>query len=935
MPYYKYYQTNEKEPWQFVVDNGEEALKELKAKRVSILSVDRALDNLEDKASVKYKGDMYFDIDSKDLSEAIESTRTLVNHLLENQIEEDNLQIFCSGSKGFHVIVHRSAFYDGNGGKRHLPRIYKRLAANFHVPGLDYQPYSAGKGNLFRLPNVKRDDGKYKVQITLSELGTITSEKYQELTSKPRTDVSFMPLKPVRNKNARLLLMFQQAEEEVKREIQDYKNIIGIDDKELNEASASAPPCISDIADGRIKQSANFNQAALQMATFLSRYKVSKAEKESYIARFAANADSTTYTTEAMKISHLRGLMKYVSEGNRFPFACGPIRSIISTKPCDLCSLNGKSKELLDNEDPKISEDSTGYRIQLRKAGKRLTNFTVIPTKEISHMDNDSGSEQRHKIVAGVYMESEYLGEAELYNDTWSSRRTFLEAFAHLPKNVSCFANDQEVQMLKEYILENLEDVDYQVQVGSVGIYRDRPKGRIRYTWVEPTMSINRFGMKDTHIYARERSHGLLTEDRLKSMPSFVEIPTPIEEDPYAEAAIYNLLNINEPRVMAPIIGWLSACNLKSHFMGRFGQFPLLNLWGGRGSGKTRTAVLATALCGCNYFEHSPHVASSTTLFPIYSEMSSTTTVPRVIDEFNRLGCGVMNYNKITEAMKQAYNGASVHRGAIARGKTGAIVSEMPMTAPIMYMSEHIPDVPALQDRTISVMMSEKSLRARKQHERYVGRHFADMYPVARAMAMSALTFHEDALLEQIESYEDKISDELSDRQRYAAAVVLVGLDYFKKIVCGDLKISVGDLIDEMHFTYLSSIRKGEDLHESFLLVGGGNATEIDGYLRSLSEMTILSQSDHTIVGPSPQMVRRDGEFLKIDIPAVFAALQFYILKQGGRRPLSEASQFHALLMNEPYYMGAELDTEMTQDRPVAILSLEKMARKGIDTSCY
>lgn len=936
MPYYRYYQTNEKERWEFAIDQDEETLKELGAKRVSILSVDQAVDTLEDKKSVKYKGNMYFDIDSKDLSKAIKSTQELVAKLQHYGIEEENMHLFCSGSKGFHVIVHYSAFYERNTGKKYLPRIYKKIAAHFHVPGLDYQPYSAGKGNLFRLPNVQRDDGKYKVQITLSELQEMSPDRYEALTSEPRTDLSFMPLKKVRTANARLYVLFQEAEKEVKDEILIYDDIEGISKDRLNSSLSSVPVCIQQLADGEVKPGTNFNQAALQMAAFLARYDGDKEEKSSLVNRMADNYNSTSYTNTATRISHLRGLLGYVSSGNGFPFACGPVKTILKSNPCESCPLLGVSTESVSEEDPFIVEDSKGYRLKSRGMNKRLTNFILIPIKEISNIDNDSGKEVRHKIECNVYMGNEFLGVAEMYNDTWSSRATFLKAFNEVSSNVAAFCNDQEVQMLKEYVLQNLEEVDYQIQVEALGVYRDKPGGKIRYTWIEPTMSVNRFGMLDTHTYARDRSHGRMTEDRLKSLPAFSKIPPAVPGDKDAERAVHALLNMNAPATMAPILGWIAACNLKSHFMGRFGQFPLLNLWGGRGSGKTRTATIVTALSGCNYMEHSPHVASSTTLFPVYAEMSSTTTIPRVIDEFNRLGCGITAYNKITEAMKQAYNGASVHRGAISRGNDGAIISEMKMTSPILYLSEHIPEVPALQDRTVSVMMSEKNLRSRKKYERHLGRHFEDLYPVARALAMKTLSLHEDGLLEEIELYEDQISDELSDRQRFGSAVVMVGLDYLRKTVCEDLgMVGLEAKIEELKAAYFGMVGKGSELDESFRLVGGGNATEIDAYLRALSELVILSQADPLVSGPTPQSLSRSGDILKIDVPVIFALLQRYLHMQGGRRPLSEAAQFKVLLYNEPYYEGEEVDMSMTQDRPVLLLSLPKMAKKGIEISCY
>lgn len=932
MPFYRYYQKSEKTTWEVTTDVADAAkYQEMGAKRVSILALDSPIVEGVDKKVIKYKGPMYFDIDHKDLKIAISSTQRLVKRLLELEVPEYSMEVYCSGAKGFHVYVHAQCFTNSRA-MRNLPRFYKKLATCFHVPGLDYQPYSSGKGNLFRLPNVKREkDGKYKVRISLEELQNITPEKYEELVSEPRS-IAFMPMRKPEIMPARTAVLFHEAQLEVRRELSERgkHEQFGISSEKLKSSLPDLPPCATSLASGNIKNSVNFNQAALQLAVLLSAYKPDPAVSANIVSRFASSTDSSSYKTEEDRASHVFGLIGYVETSDSFSFSCGPMVSVLSSRPCSECVL--KSQTSQDSADYDIIEDTTGYYYRGAKENRQLTNFTLVPVTEIGVTDEATGGEIRDKVIAQVYSMDEMIGVVDLGNDAWASRRQFIGALGHLGKNIAAYLSDNEVQKLKEYVLRDLDEVDYQIQVTSLGIYRDTPRRSPRYTWVEKGLSVNKWGMKDTHVYSRTQEIGRLSEERMNSMPQYNNIPPLQVGDKRVEEAVGHLLEMNTKEVVAPIIGWHAATSLKSHLMGRFGQFPLLNLWGGRGSGKTRTAVIFSNMCGSNYMDCSPHVASSSSLFPIYMELSSTTTIPRIVDEFNRAGCGNSAYTRISEALKQAYMGASVHRGALGKGGKGITTVEWPMTSPTIFLSEHIPDVPALVDRSVTVMLSEPNLSGRKKHERFLGRHYKELWPLARALAMEPLNMHEEGLLEPVEGWEDKLPEALSDRQRYASAVVLYGLDYFKSVLNKFYDVLFDDKIAALQDAYLESLSG-----ISFSLVGGGSSTEVDAYLRRLSDMCMLLQTGH--IEPSMQplvtAVRRDGDVLKIDVPVVFTIIRNYLSKVRARSPLGEPAQFMALLRNEPYFLRMEEDAVMSTTRKVAVLDIGKLSSKGVDVSAF
>lgn len=121
-------------------------------------------------------GDFPLDFDCKeDPGKALREVRELcLTHLPELYgVDVHALRFFASGSKGFHVELPAKLF-DAEDGDPYLPLIYKRIAAlwkeKFNLETLDLSIYSMGKGRMWRLPNVRRDNGKHKIPLTLDEL---------------------------------------------------------------------------------------------------------------------------------------------------------------------------------------------------------------------------------------------------------------------------------------------------------------------------------------------------------------------------------------------------------------------------------------------------------------------------------------------------------------------------------------------------------------------------------------------------------------------------------------------------------------------------------------------------------------------------------------------------------------------------------------------
>lgn len=129
-------------------------------------------------------GPLYIDLDINNLEEDFEKLKRDVLLLCRRlktmfHLTDDNLQIFFSGSKGFHILVPHSVF--GIEPSKDLNDKYKLIALELKsytiTKSVDTRIYDSKR--LFREPNtVNSKTGLYKVQMNLSQ---IRDMKYEEL----------------------------------------------------------------------------------------------------------------------------------------------------------------------------------------------------------------------------------------------------------------------------------------------------------------------------------------------------------------------------------------------------------------------------------------------------------------------------------------------------------------------------------------------------------------------------------------------------------------------------------------------------------------------------------------------------------------------------------------------------------------------------------
>lgn len=924
---YRYIQLSEKDSW-VAVKSGEleDKIKELDAKRVTILEVTELVDDERDRKTYSYRGPLYFDIDCKsDLKLAIESTKSLVDKLVDLGVPQHGVRIYASGSKGFHVTVDQKFFSSGRPIKG-LPLVYKAMAKELYVPGLDFQVYSCGRGNAFRIANVKRDDGRYRVPILYDELLELDAAHYQELTKQPR-NVSLIESIP--SKVLRLQDLFDDARRQVNSN--PKPSIIVSSSETLSEIREEVPPCVQQLCDYKgLRPERGLNDAAMQLGVYIARAGVSDIVADGLISRLADNAKSSKYDTLRAKYNHIRGSVGYMKHTDSYQFSCAYMRSLFEKYPCRGCPIED-SPEAANSASANhgLVEREEGMFLVTAKIDKVLTNFTMVPTDHYIDIPHGGGVGRRVGTRIELYEKAEMVATVMFNEASWLSRSAFMKDTTEGHGVLMYFGTDNDVQAIKGHVLNKENSMGEIYRVHTCGVLREMIGDTEIYTYVEPDMSINTNKIVNTHEFA----------GALIARPYFSEADMCPIGDAEADDALFNLMSINQPLEMGLLLGWFSACHLKQHVFSIYNQFPILSVWGSAGSGKSVTVSLLSWINGTDYtMRDTPVNVSNITPYAILDYASSTTTVPRILEEYNKSKMPSRMWNTVGEILKAAWNAESTLRGGLADKKeatrTGAKTNEIPICAPLVVISEQELEMPALQERTIRVKLSKEKRSGKREELKLAGRGRKKLRQIGKAMMAKSLQMTgrqvEDLMLE----IEELLPEEINDRPRYSHQVCMLGLRFLLTVTKDSLKLprssaKLQELIDTLsdYFQHL-----GDQAAEV-------NAkSEIDAVLEEMNVMAGLTRTggDKWLIKGEHYLVSGDKAELILD-PMLSHALYKIFTRQVGNATavIESAKQFRKLLLDEDYFIEEKPVPGMSKGRPMVRLNRERMTEKGVDTSNF
>lgn len=957
MAMYRFFQKEEDGPW-FPIQESDHIVEDAKrqgAKKLTILSVDAPQGADDAKRGHKYKGPLYFDIDhdSGDVHESIVSAQNLVTKLVENyEVPEEAIQVYCSGKKGLHVLVDQRAFMPRDTAIKDLPLVYKAMAAELYVMGLDMSPYACGRGNTFRIHNLRRYDGNFRVPIRVSELFKLTPEAYLQYVSKPREGLVHARYRG--NYSIQLNVLYASAVEQVERW-----------DKELTERSrnvaqgmlekiASAPPCVEAIAEYKsLKDTASFNAVALNLALWASRAGAPEIERSRIFEMTADNAPrSDRYPTPRARITELQGKYQFTINSADYKFGCGAMRALLKEgrKVCAGCPLEnncrtGTAAEFLSDvaEQAGIAKAETGYRkIMAKGKTEQISTFVLEPDAAFMEEMTDGTGVRRRGTLCRVMRNGEQLSTVVMDEASWASKSAFLKALEGVP-GVYYIGGDAEVQKIKMLVFLEEDKMPEIYQVHSAGMHVERRRDGGRevdiLTYVEPGKSLNNLHMTETHRLTKNIP-----------LPPTLFRQVPLEQgDMVADQALAQLCRANQAPIMALSLGWFVACHLKSHLRESYGQFPLLALWGGSGAGKSALAALLVALHGVNANQRSAANMSTMNRFNAIELLSGTTSVPRLCEEYNKDKMPEHQYAMLGELFKALWNCESASRGAVVPGQRSAVSLEIPLTAPACIMSEQQIKMPALLERALVIRLAKAGRNRDAFMKASAGR--SHLMRLGQALMQSALRMPLKKVEAMMADQAQYVSDaEFDDRPRFSLTVIHMALHWLAT-VCADMRMS--DSVTEIHrlktaLTLITRMDKTEEQQKEDNLtgiLGQARVTEIDQFLIHLVDLAVesgaaLKEEALTKVKASRRIwlsPRTDymvsGDKLYLDGKTCHARYLEWCRNVGIRSPLVAWSDVKQLIEHEPYFLGWLSLEDFAFGQPALTLSMEFLANRNIDAT--
>ncbi|AQT68695.1 DNA primase small subunit [Anaerohalosphaera lusitana] len=140
---------------------------------------------------------VFFDIDSPDDLEKARSDTLKLCELTTDRLEigTDMLEIYFSGSKGFHVTIPPEVFDAFP--SRYIMELYNKMAlkaCSYGIETIDRTVYTHRR--LWRIPNsINSKSGLYKIPLLHKELLHLSADQIAKLAEHPRSEDSFVTAK--------------------------------------------------------------------------------------------------------------------------------------------------------------------------------------------------------------------------------------------------------------------------------------------------------------------------------------------------------------------------------------------------------------------------------------------------------------------------------------------------------------------------------------------------------------------------------------------------------------------------------------------------------------------------------------------------------------------------------------------------------------------
>ncbi len=335
-----------KHKWKLIADNPETRAEAIRRGAMFFTTMNFSHEPKPDNPEPVRAGPLVLDFDCKeDPEEALKDIRKLCLVQLPDLygVDPNTIEFYASGSKGFHAVIPAACLGDVSG-DTHLPLIHKKLVADwktrFDIKTLDMSLYCMGKGKMFRIFNVRRSNGRYKVPLTLDEVMSLPIDAINRLTESPRR------IEPVDGADydcPDLAEHFRECVVEVKRETSEQT--IPVDPERVAKLNGRLTPCMRYVLSDRFKKpdSSTFNGLSLLVVQFFQMAGITLENALSDAGPFLSVCPSSSYPEFSQKIQKFKSQWVFCNGNDQYQWSCrymlgqGFPGSAFECIGCELC----------------------------------------------------------------------------------------------------------------------------------------------------------------------------------------------------------------------------------------------------------------------------------------------------------------------------------------------------------------------------------------------------------------------------------------------------------------------------------------------------------------------------------------------------------------------------------------------------------------------
>jgi hypothetical protein len=381
-----------------------------------------------------------------------------------------------------------------------------------------------------------------------------------------------------------------------------------------------------------------------------------------------------------------------------------------------------------DTADSGIVERGNSYYKKVRGGVARISTFVMEPKLLLEGDDQDW-------LMCDVRAQ----GTQHIWPDFVISKAAFTSLHS-LSSEISkaswiWLGTDADVRVLLAYLMTKLQTkgMPYARAVSTLG--RHTVEGDDRTFYVAENCVLS----SDGDIWTEPTTSPIVYVDSRREVPR-IQLSLEDPDTAYVSLLCDSLRILNEPDVIWPMIGWFMATPFKPVFERYNFRFPVLNVSGTRGSGKsTLIQHVFQPLMG---YKAARAYNADTTYFVTLTLLGSSYTVPVAFTEFR--SAETTDFNRF---VLLAYD-----TGRDPRGHANQTTTDYPLIAPFCVDGEDMLDDPAALERIISVQPDVVTVAEGSQaHQAYLQLELMDLTLLARPFYQYAIATDIKYILDQAE----------------------------------------------------------------------------------------------------------------------------------------------------------------------------------------